>query len=240
MKSRAVAATILGAVISVGFVAPAFGAADRNAGSGTVYSLSTMRNMSNFTPASADPKLAAMLARKSVGSANFRFTPAEANELGNRSVTVAVRTGSSFVAPVATQVVPVESAPGAIGLNPIAYTLGVSVGWNRFALPTDVAKPNSSNRVGGVDSFDLATTYNGKRGTAQGKAVALDRVTGGAPKLVADDPLDVNQGADSFSLSRSFALTAGQRFKPESNRLDRLGDNRRDSQAVYVGTAIRF
>jgi len=36
-------------------------------------------------------------------------------------------------------------------------------------------------------------------------------------------------------------VTAGVRYKSErNNRLEALQDNRRDSQAVYLGTAFRF
>ena len=44
----------------------------------------------------------------------------------------------------------------------------------------------------------------------------------------------------SYSVTRNLAVTAGVRYKSEDQRLPRLTDNRRDSQAVYVGTAFRF
>ena len=44
----------------------------------------------------------------------------------------------------------------------------------------------------------------------------------------------------SYSLSRHIALTGGVRYNIERQRLPALQDDRRDSQAVYVGTAFKF
>ena len=44
----------------------------------------------------------------------------------------------------------------------------------------------------------------------------------------------------AYSLTRNLDLTAGMRYKSERERLTRREDDRRDSQAVYVGTAFRF
>ena len=44
----------------------------------------------------------------------------------------------------------------------------------------------------------------------------------------------------SYSITRNIDLTAGMRLKSERDRLTRIDDDRRDSQAVYVGTAFRF
>jgi hypothetical protein len=44
----------------------------------------------------------------------------------------------------------------------------------------------------------------------------------------------------SYDLSRRIALTGGVRYNVERDRLSALQDVRRDSQAVYVGTAFKF
>ena len=44
----------------------------------------------------------------------------------------------------------------------------------------------------------------------------------------------------SYRLSRNVDLTAGVRLQRENDRLAPLTDDRRDSQAVYVGTQFRF
>ena len=44
----------------------------------------------------------------------------------------------------------------------------------------------------------------------------------------------------SYDLSRRIAVTGGVRYNIERDRLSALTDARRDSQAVYVGTAFKF
>ena len=44
----------------------------------------------------------------------------------------------------------------------------------------------------------------------------------------------------AFSLSRNIAVTGGVRYKIEQDRVSALKDERRDSQAVYLGTAFKF
>ena len=43
----------------------------------------------------------------------------------------------------------------------------------------------------------------------------------------------------AYSLSRRVAVTGGVRYRIDEDRL-RAADSRRDSQAVYVGTAFKF
>ena len=44
----------------------------------------------------------------------------------------------------------------------------------------------------------------------------------------------------AYSLTRNIALTGGVRYRIDHERLSALKDDRRDSQAVYVGTAFKF
>jgi hypothetical protein len=52
-----------------------------------------------------------------------------------------------------------------------------------------------------------------------------------------DVSLDV--GA-AYNLNRRIALTGGVRYRVDQDRAATLADQRRDSQAVYVGTAFKF
>jgi hypothetical protein len=52
-----------------------------------------------------------------------------------------------------------------------------------------------------------------------------------------DYKLDVG---GSFSISRKIDVTAGLRYESENDRVLPRVDNRKDSEAVYVGTKIRF
>lgn len=195
------------------------------------------RAIGAFTPAAADPRLAAALARAGLGGSSFRFTPSEGRADTNRAITVAVRAncldgGSNRVAALAT--------PAASGLAPIAYSLGAAVGWKRFAVSGDVTKVDLGVQPGSREAFDLGVSYVGNRATARVKAVA-DRPLPGAAKIIGGDlssySLDVG---GSYSVTRNLDVTAGVRYKSDRDRLERLRDDRRDSQALYVGTAFRF
>lgn len=236
-----IAALMLGASTVAGFVVPAFGAPD-GARRLVPSEPAITRSIATFTPASADPKLAALLARTGISDSEFRFTPSESRRNGSRAVTVAVRARSTIVSSGGAQRVgsPIATPEATIGLAPIAYNLGVAVGWKRFALSGDVARLDLAGLPGGRESVSFGVSYAGKRASARLRASA-DRPLGDTPKLIAEDPSIAIDVGGSYSVARNIDLTAGLRYKRENNnRLDRLSDTRRDSQAVYIGTALRF
>lgn len=197
----------------------------------------SIASIGTFTPAAADPKLAAVLARSGLGGSGFRFTPADSPRSISRSVTVAVRARTAR--PSAAVADRGAAAPAAVTLQPIAYNLGVSVGWKRFAVSGDLSKLDLAGQPGSREAVDLGVSYTGKRASGRIKAGA-ERPLDGTPRLIAADPSYSIDVGGSYSLTRNLDLTAGVRYKSEENRLPQLTDNRRDSQAVYVGTAIRF
>lgn len=197
----------------------------------------TIASIGTFTPAAADPRLAAALARSGLSGSGFRFTPADSVRTSNRSVTVAVRARNTR--PATALADRGAAAPAAVTLQPIAYNLGVSVGWKRFAISGDLAKLDLAGAPGSRESAELGVSYTGKRASGRIKAGA-ERPLAGEPRLIADDPSYSIDLGGSYSITRNLDLTAGVRYKSEENRLPQLTDNRRDSQAVYVGTAIRF
>jgi hypothetical protein len=214
-------------------VAPAFGASeiDRQ----IVKRSAAARGAGGFTPSAADPRLAAAFARSGLADNEFRFTPSETRQ-GNRPVTVAVRARSTRSAEDAGRLA--VAAP-TVGLMPVAYNLGVSVGWKRFAVTGDVAKIDLAGQPGSRETADVAVSYSLPRFTGRVKAAA-DQALPGAPKLVQEAPSYSLDVGGSYSLTRSIDVTAGVRYKSERERLARFADDRRDSQAVYVGTAFRF
>ena len=189
-----------------------------------------------FTPAAADPKLAAVLSRSGLPETGFRFTPSESRRVGN-AVTVAVRARSTRAIANTER----AAQPASLSLAPIAYNLGVSVGWKRFAVSGDVSRVDLVTQPGSRERADLGVTYSGKRAAGRVTAVA-DRPLTDTPVLTGDKPSYSIDVGGSYSLTRNLAVTAGVRYKSETERerLPRLTDNRRDSQSVYVGTAFRF
>ncbi|AJP74679.1 hypothetical protein [Sphingomonas hengshuiensis] len=190
-----------------------------------------------FTPAAADPKLAAILARSGMPESGFRFTPSEASRGANHGVTVAVRARSTRTV-TGTERVDL-TAPRAVSLAPIAYNLGVAVGWKRFAVSGDVTRVELITQPGSRERADLGLSYTGKRVTGRVQA-ATDRPLIDTPIPIGDAPSYSVDLGGSYSLTRNLDVTAGMRYKSERDRLPRLADERRDSQAVYVGTAFRF
>lgn len=195
--------------------------------------------ISSFTPANADPKLAAALAGKDqLPLSDFKFTPAPAK---GRPAQVRVAIRARVVAPAQTQIVQAASTAAVNALTPTGYNLGVAVGWRRFAVAGDVAKVKSADpALGGRESALLGVSYSLSNRLSTGVAVRADRATGSpAPALRQGDNVSFDVGS-SYSLSRHIALTGGVRYNIERDRMPAFQDNRRDSQAVYVGTAFKF
>jgi hypothetical protein len=193
--------------------------------------------ISSFTPANADPKLAAALAGRGLSLNDFKFTPAPAKGRPSQ-VRVAIRARTS--APATTQVASAAVAPALNALAPTSYNLGVAVGWRRFAVAGDVAKiHDADSAIGGRESAVVGVSYSLKRFTGR-VALGADRVIDHPlPALRKGDNYSLDVGG-SYSLSRRIALTGGVRYQIERDRLSALKDDRRDSQAVYVGTAFKF
>lgn len=194
--------------------------------------------VSSFTPANADPKLAAALAGKGLALTDFKFTPAPAKGRPSQ-VRVAIR---ARVASPQTDLAGASTQPTAVSsLTPTGYNLGVAVGWRRFAVSGDVAKVKSADpAIAGRESAVLGVSYSLSNRLSTRVAVGAERTTGNpVPALRRADNVSLDVGS-SYSLSRHIALTGGVRYNIERDRLAPLQDDRRDSQAVYVGTAFKF
>ncbi|MFL5177806.1 MAG: porin [Microvirga sp.] len=194
--------------------------------------------ISSFTPANADPKLAAALAGRGLSLTDFKFTPAAAKGRPSQ-VRVAIRARVPGAPPA--RLADAAVVPAAVNaLTPTSYNLGVAVGWRQFAVSGDVAKVKDANSaLGGRESAVVGVSYSLKRFTGR-VAVGAER-TEGHPltALRRGDNYSLDVGG-SYSLSRRIALTGGVRYNIERDRLTALQDDRRDSQAVYVGTAFKF
>ncbi len=242
ISGRWMAGLGLGALIAAGVaVAPALQA--RESGVAAMEpSRSMIRSIDSFTPAAADPKLAAVLAQSGMAERGFRFTPSASRRPANRAVTVAVRARTNRTVGEAERSRAAAAQPESLSLAPIAYNLGASVGWQRFAVSADVTRVDLVSQPGGTERTEVGVSYRGDRAGARVSASNSRPVEGPAPKLVGSESqrqtIDV---MGSYSLTRNLDVTAGVRYeRSERERLPRLTDDRRDSQAVYVGTAFRF
>src|SRR4051795_7217684 len=231
-------ARVVAAVAAAGLVlTPAFAAGISVKKKPAAVSLS-FDAVSSFTPANADPKLAAALAGKGLALTDFKFTPAPAK---GRPSQVRVAIQARATAPLPGQLADSNSPTMAINaLAPTSYNLGVALGWKRFAISGDVAGVKDANSaLGGRESAIVGVSYSLKRFTGR-VAVGAERSEGHPlPALRKGDNYSLDVGG-SYSLSQKIALTGGVRYNVERDRMPALQDVRRDSQAVYVGTAFKF
>lgn len=193
----------------------------------------------SFTPAMADPRLAAEFARRGMQGSSFRFTPSSAAPEKSRAVRVAVRARTVTPATVVAQSAREIAAAPVTAITPTAYNLGLSVGWKGFALSGDVARVQGGPIPIGREAAEVGISYQGKKLGGRVSASA-ERSDGTLPRIV---PVESSYSLDvggSYSISRNIALTGGVRYKIDRDRLEPLSDQRRDSQAVYLGTAFRF
>ena len=195
-------------------------------------------SIATFTPATADAKLAAALGNRSSSLTDLQFTPAPAKGRPSQ-VRVAIRARAD--APVrgaAARAAGDASAP--VTLAASSYNLGVAVGWRRFAVAGDVSSTKGDPALGEKESAIVGVSYALNRKLTAKAAVGAER---GDPRkssaIRGTDNVSVDVGG-ALSLSKRVALTGGVRYRIDSDRLSTLNDHRRDSQAVYVGTAFKF
>ena len=231
-EAKLLAALAAGALV----LTPAFAASTTTKKRPPAVSLS-FDPISSFTPANADPKLAAALAGRNLSLTDFKFTPAPAKGRPSQ-VRVAIRARTS--APAPTPLADAAAQTAAVNaLTSTSYNLGVAVGWRRFAVSGDVAKVKDADPViGGRESAIVGVSYSLKRFTGR-VAVGAERTDHPVPALRKGDNYSLDVGG-AYALSNRVALTGGVRYNVERDRLSALQDDRRDSQAVYVGTALKF
>ena len=220
-----------------------------------------------FTPASVDPELAARFAEKA-RARGVRFTPLGAsNSNSDRTVTVAVRLDDEVARAISVRSV-TETAPGLGteigGLQASRFNLGTARGYQSFAR-TQVAATRaeavapSGRRIieGGLAEATKDMGMPDLADFAPAQPTRVDKPSRLQPRIELEgertagrsrNTLDAvsSQTVDlggSFRLSRNLDVTAGVRLSQERDRLGRLDpltNSVEDSQAVYVGTQIRF
>lgn len=188
----------------------------------------------SFTPAAANAFRTMSFGQAGLsGGSGFRFTPSVAPG-SRRAVTVAIRARG---ANPATQRGGQGMAMAA--LTPSVYNLGVAVGWKRFALTGDVAKVDGGLLPIDHEAADVGVSYSGNKWSTR-LQLGAERATGNRARIAGvDESYSLDLGG-SYALTRNLEVTGGVRYKLQRDRLERLTDNRQDSQAVYIGTAFRF
>ncbi len=206
------------------------------------------RTIGTFTPAVRDSRLAAALSRSRAAApqdAAFRFTPAPDPEERNRAVRVAVRVrpgipGERVRPALGSAPVTAAAVQSGTAITPSSYNLGVAVGWRRFAITGDVANSGTGAVPGGRESARVGLNYRANRRLTGRVQVGAERAEG-VERIVAEDRAYAVDVGGSYSIARNLDVTGGVRYRVSEDRLEPIArDQRRDSQAVYIGTAFRF
>jgi hypothetical protein len=232
MTDRTFAIAAAGALAFAGLAAsPALSAID-GAARDRAGALSAL--VGRFTPATGEPALLERYANLSAEARrNFRFTPAMPRS-ENRAVTLVRRVTPMSITSKASDS---DRQSQAIAITPVTYRLGSAVGYTAFA--TNVSREN-------VDISALPQASRPVDPTARpsrfGADMRLDSrsLPGSSERALDPDRAYSVDVTGSYRLSRNVDLTAGVRLQRENDRLAPLTDDRRDSQAVYVGTQFRF
>lgn len=197
-----------------------------------------------FTPASVDPALAARVADKA-RKRGIQFTPASAPPIsGARTVTVAVRVDDDTARAITVRKA-VEAAPGRslglAGLDASKFQLGAARGYQSFARTVDLSANVRSMSLPDLSQFEPSRSKADDRPSRlQPRIEFVEReIPGRSPNTLDSTAQSVGVGG-SFRLSPNLNVTAGVRYSQERERLDPLTDSVQDSQAVYVGTQIKF
>jgi hypothetical protein len=198
-----------------------------------------------FTPATVDPALAARVADKA-RERGIRFTPASAPPVtGKRTVTVAVRVDDNTARAISVRKA-LDAVPGRgtgiAGLDASKFQLGAARGYQSFARTVDLSANVRNLSVPDLAQFKpQGPTAAEKPGRLQPRIELEDRQIAGRSPNTLDSVGQQTVGVGgSFRLSQNLNVMAGVRYSQERERLDPLTNSVKDSQAVYVGTQIKF
>ena len=196
---------------------------------------------SGFTPAQADPRLAAAFGRRPAVASDFKFTPAAGNRRPSQlRVAVRARTATPGQAAARARDAAAQASATDVALTPASYNLGVAGGWRRFAVSGDVAKAEAPTpALGGREGAVVGVSYNLKRFTGR-VAASADRPSGRAVPALSENRSYALDVGGAYSISNRVAVTGGVRYRIDRDELAPPTDQRRDSQAVYIGTAFKF
>lgn len=209
-----------------------------------------------FTPSGVDSNLAKLheqrVSDQKSGSDNelFRFTPAGLDKITNRTLTVAARTNTDAPKAVEFKTNLVENSVGKnnlAALKTTKYSLKQDKGWKGFQLAA-LPKVAVTDTVGTLNRISTDITnfkLNDDKDNKPSKFQSTMRIA--KPTEAAPSPLGNAAGEDyvlslggSFSISKRIDLTAGVRYDRQNDIPLASSDDREDSEAVYVGTKIRF
>ena len=193
--------------------------------------------ITTFTPASADPRLAAAFAGRSSGDRKFQV---HARRRQGPPVADPRRGARRWPGPGAAPRGRSRHRAGRdrADRRPASASAPRSAGSaSRSAATSPRCRapiPRSATaRARSSASATISSKFTGR------VALGAERSDGRIAALSQPDNVSVDVGA-AYNLSRRVAVTGGVRYRVDQDRVATLSDQRRDSQAVYVGTAFKF
>lgn len=196
---------------------------------------------SHFTPAGVDSRLAEQMRSNAMRQTSFPFTPAGLDSRSSNTLTVAVRADASDAISMRNALAKIEAGAGTtVRLNNSNYQLTAARGWQAFQLPPAAAPQPRLDSIVGKGSFRLDDGAS-KKPSRFNTDVSVAPAKAAAPSPrgnAAAGDYDVNLGG-RLRVTKGVDLTAGVRYSRENDRVD-LASTKADSEAVYVGTKIRF
>lgn len=196
---------------------------------------------SRFTPAGIDTRLAERMRSNAMRQSAFPFTPAGLNNRSSNILTVAVRADAGNAVSVRDTISQIEAGNGStLRLANSNYQLTTARGWQAFALPATVTEQPRLGEILGKGDFRLDDSGK-KKPSRFNTDVKVDSPHGAAPSLrgnaAAAGDYQVAVGG-SFRVAKGVDVTAGVRYSRDSDRVAAAASA--DSEAVYVGTKIKF
>ena len=198
-----------------------------------------------FTPAKVDPDLAARFANITADD-SMRFTPAGTSKVEReRTVTVAVRVDEEIAKAISVRKA-IDAAPGAgkaiTALETTRFNLGTARGYQSFARSVVLPDNVRSLSVPDLSEFEPAGPRAEKKPSRLQPRIELEdeQVAGRSPNTLDSLGSQTVGVGGSFRISSKVDVTAGVRYSQERERLAPLTSDQQDSQAVYVGTQIKF
>ena len=208
-----------------------------------------------FTPSGVDSRIAQLHQERFSNqnaiktNALFRFTPAGLDKISNRTLTVAARTSETPKAVNIRNALTKDSPASAAlsALQTTKYSLKQDKGWKGFEL-TALPKLPVTDTAGRLNRITTPTiNYKLKSDKEDKPSRFSTSMKIAKPSDATPSPLGNAAGEDyilnlggSFSISKRIDLTAGVRYDRQNDIPLSSSDNREDSEAVYVGTKIRF
>ncbi len=217
----------------------------------TSLSLETFNPFGTFTPAGVDSELAEHFDINSLSDrAGFAFTPAGGLD-DERSVMIVVRAPSAPSSDFASvrkavresELGTASSRSEGVKLAAISYDLGAAKGLQSFALPEKAVRRKNDEPVVASVAKGTGLTIDDepkKRSIAPRISVEEGRNISAVPRDVSgvnDYKVDVG---GRIAVTSGIDVTAGVRLENDRSQDQRLTNDQRDNQAVYVGTMIKF